>query len=90
MTYPCPAWELATDIYLLKLQSQQNKVLRTIGNFPTFTSVRDLHTAFNLPYVHEYIKIVQATNRSLQNHENEHVRGIGQGEAKHRKYNLPL
>jgi hypothetical protein len=22
----------------------------------------------------------------MQNHENEHVRGIGQGEARHRKY----
>jgi hypothetical protein len=23
----------------------------------------------------------------IRNHENEHVRGVGQGEAKHRKYN---
>jgi hypothetical protein len=32
MIYACPAWELVADIYLLKLQSLQNKVLRTIGN----------------------------------------------------------
>jgi hypothetical protein len=24
----------------------------------------------------------------MQNHENEHVRSIGQGEARHRKYKL--
>jgi hypothetical protein len=51
MTYACPAWELAADIYLLKLQRLINNFLRTIGNFPRFTSVRDLHTAFSLPYV---------------------------------------
>jgi hypothetical protein len=47
MTYACPAW----DTYLLKLQRMQNKVLRTFGNFPRCTPVRDLRTAFNLPYV---------------------------------------
>jgi hypothetical protein len=31
------------------------------------------------------------TQLEVQNHENEHVRGIGQGEARHRKYkNLNL
>jgi hypothetical protein len=49
MTYTCPAWELAADTYFLNLQRLQNKVLRTIGNFPKCTPVRDLHTAFNLP-----------------------------------------
>jgi hypothetical protein len=34
-----------TDSVLLKLQRLQNKVLRTIGNFPQRTPVRDLHTA---------------------------------------------
>jgi hypothetical protein len=33
-----------------------------------------------------YNKIVQATSRGLQNHENEHVRSVGQGEARHIKY----
>jgi hypothetical protein len=28
--YDCTAWELAADIYLLKLQRLQNNVLRTI------------------------------------------------------------
>jgi hypothetical protein len=54
--YACPAWELAADTYLLKLQRLQCKVLRTIGNFPRCTPVRDLHTVFNLPYVYDYVK----------------------------------
>jgi hypothetical protein len=54
MTSACATWELAADTYLLQLQRLQNKVLHT-GNFPRYTPVRDLHTAFNLPYVFDYI-----------------------------------
>jgi hypothetical protein len=65
----------------------QNKVLRTTVNFPRCTLVRDLRTAFNLPYVYDYItKSCRQQAEVIQNHENEHVRGIGQGEARHRKY----
>jgi hypothetical protein len=31
----------------------QNNVLRTIGNLPRCTPARDLHAAFNLPYVYD-------------------------------------
>jgi hypothetical protein len=65
----------------------QNKVLRTTGNFPRCTPVRDLHTAFNLPYVYDYIpKLCGQQAEVIQNHENEHVRVIGQDEGRHRKY----
>jgi hypothetical protein len=46
-----------------------------------------MHTAFNLPYVFDYItKLCRKQAEVMWNHENEHVRGIGQGEARHRKY----
>jgi hypothetical protein len=32
-------------------------------------------------------KLCRQQAEVIQNHENEHVRGIGQGEARHRKYN---
>jgi hypothetical protein len=87
MTYACPARELAADTYLLKLLRMYNKVLVTAGNFPRCTPVRDLHTAFNLPYVYDYItELCRRKAEVIQNHENEYVRGIGQGEARHRKY----
>jgi hypothetical protein len=86
MTYACPAWELAADTYLLKLQRMQNKVLHTTGNFPKCTPIHDLHTAFNLTYVYNYItKLCRKQAEVIQNHENEHVRSIEQGEARHRK-----
>jgi hypothetical protein len=55
MTCACPAWKLAADTQLLKLQRLKYNVLRTIGNFPRCAPVRDLHTAFNLKYVYDYI-----------------------------------
>jgi hypothetical protein len=87
MTYACPAWELAADTYLLKLQRLQNKFFPTIGNFLKWTQVRDLHTTFNHPYVYDYIiKLCRQQAEVTQNHENEHVRGIGQGKARRIKY----
>jgi hypothetical protein len=55
MTYASPAWEFEASAHLLKLQCLQNKVLHTIGNFPRSTPVRDLHKAFNIPYIYEYM-----------------------------------
>jgi hypothetical protein len=86
MTYACSAWELMADTHPLKLERLKNKVLRSIGNFPWCTLVHDLHTAFNLPCVYDYItKLCRQQAEVRQNHENEHVRGIGQGEARQRK-----
>jgi hypothetical protein len=87
MTYACPAWELAADTCLLKLQRLQNKILRTIGKFRRPKPVRDLHTTFNLSYVYGHItKLCRQQAEVIQNHENEHVISIGQGEARHTKY----
>jgi hypothetical protein len=83
VTYACATWEIAADTHLLKLRLLQNKVLRTIANFPRYTPVRDLHAAFNLPHVYDYIetKLCRKQAEVIQNRKNEHVRGIGQGEA---------
>jgi hypothetical protein len=86
MTYACPAWEFAAETYLLKLQRLQNKVLHIIGGFPRRTLIRDMHVAFQIPYVYDYItKSCRQQAEVIQNHENENVRYIGQGKARHRK-----
>jgi hypothetical protein len=83
MTYACPAWELVADTHLLKLQRLQNKVLRTIGNSPRCTLIRDLHMAFNLLYACEYItELCRQQAKVVQIHEDEHVRGIGQDKGR--------
>jgi hypothetical protein len=79
MTYASPAWEFVPHTHLLKLQRLQNKVLHTTGNFPRHTPVRELHKAFNIPYIY-------GTAEAIQNQENANVRNIGQDKAQHRKY----
>jgi hypothetical protein len=75
------------DINAENLKCLQNRVLRTIGNFPWRTPVRELHKAFSIPYVYDYMtKLSMQQAEVIQNHENANVRNIGQGEARHRKY----
>jgi hypothetical protein len=56
MIYAIHAGEFAADSQLVILQRPQNQVLRTIGNLPSLTQDRDLHMAFKIPYVYNYIK----------------------------------
>jgi hypothetical protein len=86
MTYACPTWEFAADTHLMKLQRLQNRVLRAIGNHDRSTPVRDLHLAFKIPYVYDYITKLCRRQAVILNHENLNVRAIGQGEPRHRKY----
>jgi hypothetical protein len=87
VTYACPTWEFVADTQLMKLQRQQNRVLRAIGNLDRSTLVRDLHLVFKIPYMYDYItKLCRRQAEVILNHENPNVRAIGQGELRHRKY----
>jgi hypothetical protein len=78
MTYAFSAWEFAADAHIIKLQSLQNKVLRTIGNIPRRTPVREMHMALHLPYVYDYMrKLYRQQAEVILNHCNENVRSIG-------------
>jgi hypothetical protein len=87
MTYASSTLEFAANTHLLKLQHLQNKVLRTIANFPRRAPVRELHKAFNILYIYDYItKLCRQRAEVIQNHENANVRNMGQGEVQHRKH----
>jgi hypothetical protein len=45
------------------LQRLQNKVLRTTGNVPRRTAVRELQIAFKLPYIYMFIQQNFADNK---------------------------
>jgi hypothetical protein len=61
----------------MKLQRLQNKVLRTIGNYPRRTPFRDLHLAFQMPFLYDYVtKLCRQQAEDIQNHDNENVRTI--------------
>jgi hypothetical protein len=63
MTYAYPAWQFAADTNLLTSQRLQNKVLRTTGNFPRLTPVRELHKAFNIPYIYNSVQILNLSRQ---------------------------
>jgi hypothetical protein len=69
------------------MQRLQNRVLPNIGNFSRRTSVRDLHLAFQISYVYDFItKLRWQQGEVIPNHDNENVSNTGKGEARHRKY----
>jgi hypothetical protein len=87
MTYVYPAWKFAADKHLMKLQRLQNKVLHITDKFQRSTPIRDMHMAFQIPYVYDYItKSCRQQSQVIKHHENGHFRNIGQSETRHTKY----
>jgi hypothetical protein len=59
----------AAGAHLLKLQRLQNRVLRATGNPDRCTPVRDLHAAFKIPYVYDYVtKLCRTQAEVILNH----------------------
>jgi hypothetical protein len=78
MTYACTARDDASDARLLKLQRLQNRVFCSIGNPDTCTPVRELHVAFKILYVYDYVtKLCRTQAEVILNRVNLNVRGIG-------------
>jgi hypothetical protein len=87
LTYACPAWEFTAGSCLLKLQRLQSKFLRTTGNLLRRTPLGDLHMAFKIPYLYDFIsKLRREQATVILNHEDVSIRNFGQGKAQHRKY----
>jgi hypothetical protein len=55
----------------------------TTGHFPRDTPARDLHIAFKIPYIYDFItNLCRQQAEVIQDHDNENVSNIGQGEAR--------
>jgi hypothetical protein len=67
MTYACPSWELVAAN--AKQCSAHHWKFSKVHTGPGF------HTAFNLPYVYDYVIKLCRQQAEVINHENEHVRG---------------
>jgi hypothetical protein len=75
ITYACPAWELSADIYLYKT--------RFCAPLEIFQGAHRFAICTQLSYEYDYIsKLCRKQAEVIRNQENEHVRGIGQGEAR--------
>jgi hypothetical protein len=65
----------------------QNGVLRNTGNLPRGTPTRDLHVAFKIPYLYDFVtELCRQQVTVIPNHKNINIHKIGQGEGQHRKY----
>jgi hypothetical protein len=71
----------------MDLQRLHNIVLRATGHLDRKTSVRDLHVAFKIPYVHDYVTISRRRQTEIiLNHENPNVRATRRGGTRHKNY----
>jgi hypothetical protein len=78
-----PRLDIAADTHILKLQLMQNRVLRTIGNSPRRAPIPDLHMAFRLPYVYDFI--AKLCRRLVEVKEMKIFVSFGQDDVKDRK-----
>jgi hypothetical protein len=87
MIYACPAWKFSAHTHFLKSRRLQDKLLRTISKFPKGTPVCELHMAFQVPYIYNYITtLCWQQEQVIQNYESANAHDITKGEARHIKY----
>jgi len=70
---PAPAWECEADTCRVKLRR-----LCIVGNFPRRIPTRELHVAFNIPYIYDFItRLCRQEADVIRNHENPYIRNTG-------------
>jgi hypothetical protein len=71
----------------LEIAAPAEQILRVIGNLDMCTPVRELHVAFKILCVYDYItKFCSTLAEVILNHVNPNIRGIGQGETRNGKH----
>jgi len=71
--------------WTVTFQGLQNKVLRTIGNLPRHTPIRNLHRSFKIQYLYDFVtELCREQAIVILNHDV--IRTTGQGEAHNRKH----
>jgi hypothetical protein len=70
----------------LETAASEKKVIRTVCNSLRGTLTRDLHMAFKIPYLYDFVtKLCRQQATVTLNHANVNIRKIGQGMAQHSK-----
>jgi hypothetical protein len=88
MTYACPAWEFTTDTHLSKLQRPAKQGAPHYGNFPRRTPTREVHVAFKIPHLHDFItKLCKYRAEVIPKHDNKNVLAtMDKAKPQQRKY----
>jgi hypothetical protein len=81
--------EYAADSHLLKLQRLQNRVLRAVGSLDRCTQVCELHAAFKISPVYDYITESWGTQADvIPNHTDPDISGAGQACEVYKRFKL--
>lgn len=77
MTYAAPAWGYAAPTHIKKLQTVQNKILRTIVNAPWFVRNRNIHEDLQMISIQDFIREAAAKFYDATiDHDNPTIRGL--------------
>ena len=77
ITYACSAWSYISNSSFGKLQILQNKFLRLIGNYRSYTPIDQMHKELNIEFIHQHIKnLAEKYFIKIDNHENSFMRNI--------------
>jgi hypothetical protein len=86
MIYAYPTWEFAAETHMMNCSTCEID-LHTVGDLHRHTPVHELHVAFKIPYMYDYIiELCRRQAEAMQNHRTPNVCTTGQGDAIHRKY----
>jgi len=69
----CPTlWQFTTDTHLTKLQRPAKQGAPHYGNLPRRTPTREVHVAFKIPHLHDFItKLCKQRAEVIQKHDNK-------------------
>lgn len=77
MIYACPVWSMTSNSNFAKLQIQQNKFLRLVGNYRKFTRISHMHDELKIENVYDYVK--ERTMKFFEkaiNHPSDYIRNL--------------
>lgn len=77
MLYACPVWSMSCKTSIEKLQRVQNKFLRIIGDYRTYTLISCMHENLNVEYIAKCIQNCATKYfAKIDSHPNELIRNI--------------
>jgi hypothetical protein len=91
LTYASPVWGYAADTHINKLQTFQNKVLRTITKLPRVTPIVTLHEQTGMSLIRNHIKsLAREMYQKSATSENSQIQELGHYDPIGHKHLRPL
>lgn len=88
LTYGAPVWSNLSQTNMNKLQTIQNKSIKTIYNTPILTNLKKIHNTYKIPTIQEHIHKLTSSfyTKTTNIHHNETIRQLGQYDLQSLKF----